>query len=300
MKKIYKNISNFILLPLIVVAFSANAQTKNTSASPPAPTATGISSIEHQWEYLVVSYGKTLFGTPEKTLAYRSIGLSATAQEANEIQQSLDVLGRFGWEVITIVGTIGGDQQIVMKRRYDKNRVTNESLAILRGRELYLKDLIDILERGRRIREESETATAAEKNKPRLIDLDVKERDERRESLISGRDSWLKSQLSLTTWGNQAKSTIRSFDADGKDAFIDVTVDLTEQMLKNGNNYRASEVKYWLNNTAIPMLKTATSSFTNNGSVNITVIATINFNGKSEKVGESKTRYSDVLRRWAD
>jgi len=117
---------------------------------------------------------------------------------------------------------------------------------------------------------------------------------------VAGRDSWLKSQLSSTAWGNQAKSTLRSFDADGKNTFIDVTVDLTEQMLKNGNNYRASEVKSWLNNTAIPMLQAATSSFTNSGSVNITVIATINFNGKLEKVGESKIRFSDILKRWTD
>jgi len=147
------NFKFLILLISLLTGFTSLAQTK--ASSTPTTTTVGASSIDHQWEYLVVSYGKTLFGNPEKTLAYRSIGLSATAQEANEIQQGLDVLGRFGWEIITVVGTIGGDQQIVMKRRYDKNRVANESLAILRGRELYLKDLIDILERARRIREES-------------------------------------------------------------------------------------------------------------------------------------------------
>lgn len=290
------NFKFIILWMALLTGFTSQAQTKATST--PTTTTSGSSSVEHQWEYLVVSYGKTIFGTPEKTLAYRSIGLSATAQEANEIQQSLDVLGRFGWEVITIVGTIGGDQQIVLKRRFDKNRVTNENLAILRGREIYLKDLLDILERGRRIREETETATAAERNKPRLIDLDLKEKEDRRDSIQATRDSLIKSQLSSTTWGNQAKSTLRVRDFDGKFTNIDVTVDITELMLKNGNNYRASEVKSWITNTAIPMLQTAASSFTSSGSVDIKVTATITFNGKSEKVGESSTYFSDYSKRW--
>ena len=280
---------------LLSLSLIAAAQNKSQSTALIQAPNIGINQ-ESQWEYLVVSYGKTLFGSPEKTLAYRSIGLAVTAQEANEIQQSLDILGRFGWEVITIVGSIGGDQQIVMKRRYDKNRVANEGIAILRGRELYLKDLIDILERGRKIREESEAATAASRNQPKLIDLDAKEREDKRLQFTAELATAVKSALSDVSGVKDPVTSARVLDSDGKYKFVDVRVDLTDLMLKDGNNYRASEVRNWLNSVLLASLKRSLN--TSGGSIDITASATITFNGKSEKVGEQKTRYSEILRRW--
>lgn len=279
-----------VSLPLM-----AAAQTK---LQPVAPGSSVVAPQEIQWEYLVVSYGKTLFGSPEKTLAYRSIGLAATAQEANEIQQSLDILGRFGWEVITVVGSIGGDQQIVLKRRYEKTKVANEGLAILRGRELYLKDLIDILERGRKIREESEAAAVAARNQPRLVDLDAKESEEKRMQLTAELNAKVKSALNEIQGAKDPSVSARVLDSAGKYSYVDIKIDLTDLMLKDGGNYRASEVRNWLNSTLIPTLKRAFNSVS--GSLDITVTANINFNGKVEKVGEQKTRYSDILKRWTE
>lgn len=280
----------FLSVSLSLIAFAQN-KSQSTPVSPSIATNQDI-----QWEYLVVSYGKTLFGSPEKTLAYRSIGLAVTAQEANEIQQSLDILGRFGWEVITIVGSIGGDQQIVMKRRYDKNRVANEGIAILRGRELYLKDLIDILERGRKIREESEAANAAARNQPKLIDLDAKEREDKRLKFTAELATAVKSALADVPGVKDPVTSARVIDSDGKYKLVDVKVDLTDLMLKDGNSYRASEVRNWLNSVLLASLKRSLN--TSGGSIDITASATITFNGKSEKVGEQKTRYSEILRRW--
>ena len=290
---------NIKLIKIASLAFALSisqvvaAQTKlpSTVASPGTVTSPDI-----QWEYLVVSYGKTLFGSPEKTLAYRSIGLAATAQEANEIQQSLDILGRFGWEGITVVGSIGGDQQIVLKRRYEKTRVSNEGLAILRGRELYLKDLIDILERGRKIREESEAAAVAARNQPRLVDLDAKESEEKRMQLTTELNSKVKSALNDIQGVKEPTVSARVLDSAGKFSFVDIKIDLTDLMLKDGSNYRASEVKSWLNSIALPTLRRSFNSV--GGSLDITVTANINFNGKVEKVGEQKMRYSDILKRW--
>lgn len=288
-----KKISALILL--LSLSLIAAAQNKSQSTAPIQAPSIGINQ-ESQWEYLVVTYGKTLFGSPEKTLAYRSIGLAVTAQEANEIQQSLDILGRFGWEVITIVGSIGGDQQIVMKRRYDKNRVANEGVAILRGRELYLKDLIDILERGRKIREESEAATAAARNQPKLVDLDAKEREDKRLQFTAELATAVKSALAYVPGVKDPVTSARVIDSDGKYKYVDVRVDLTDLMLKDGNNYRASEVRNWLNSVLLVSLKRSLN--TSSGSIDITASATINFNGKSEKVGEQKARYSEVFKRW--
>ncbi len=286
-----KRIAVLILsVSLSLIAFAQN-KSQSTPVLPSIATNQDI-----QWEYLVVSYGKTLFGSPEKTLAYRSIGLAVTAQEANEIQQSLDILGRFGWEVITIVGSIGGDQQIVMKRRYDKNRVANEGIAILRGRELYLKDLIDILERGRKIREESEAVTAAARNQPKLIDLDAKEREDKRLKFTAELATAVKSALADVPGVKDPVTSARVIGSDGKYKFVDVNVDLTDLMLKDGNSYRASEVRNWLNSVLLASLKKSLD--TSGGSIDITASATLTFNGKSEKVGEQKTRYSEILRRW--
>jgi hypothetical protein len=292
-------IAAFVLgLSLSQFAASQNKpqSTTSASASAPAPAPTISISQEVQWEYLVVSYGKTLFGGPDKTLAYRSIGLVATAQEASEIQQSLDILGRFGWEVITIVGSIGGDQQIVLKRRYEKNRVANESIAIFRGRELYLKDLIDIFERARKIREESELANAASRNQPKLIDLDAKEREDRRLQLTAELISTAKSTLNDVQGVKDPVITARVSDSEGRFRYIEVRIDLTDLMLKDGNTYRATEVKNWLNSVLLSSFKKPFNSPTFD--IQVKASATITFNGKAEIVGEEKIDYSLIFKRW--
>lgn len=283
-------------LGLSLSQFAASQSKPQSTASAPAPASIISTNQEIQWEYLVVSYGKTLFGSPDKTLAYRSIGLVATAREASEIQQSLDILGRFGWEVITIVGSIGGDQQIVLKRRYDKNRVANESIAIFRGRELYLKDLIDIFERARKIREESELANAASRNQPKLIDLDAKEAEDKRLQLTAEFITTAKSALNDVQGIKNPVISVRVLDSEGRFRYIDIGIDLTDLMLKDGSTYRASEVKNWLNSVLLSSFKKTFNSPTFN--ISIKASATITFNGKVEKVGEEKTEYSRISRGW--
>lgn len=286
------NIQNFRFTGACLIA--ALTLAPGWAAAQPKPAAAAVAApIDAQWEYLVVSYGKTLFGSPEKTLAYRSIGLVATAQEATEIQRSLDVLGRFGWEVITIVGTIGGDQQIVFKRRYDKTRSANEATAILKGKDLYLKDLVDILERERRVREEAQAASEVDRNKPRLIELDAQAADQERRRVTAERQEKVAAALATVPWGQKSTFTIY---ASGDYTSMTVKADVTDELLINGNSYRKSDTSRWLNGTAGAFLKQAASSFP--GSIYITVEASITFNGKSEKVGEQKFSYSSVLRRW--
>lgn len=270
------------LAPIVAVA-----QPKAAAVSPPAVVQ------EAQWEYLVVSYGKTLFGSPEKTLAYRAIGLNATAQEATEIQRSLDVLGRFGWEMVTIVGAIGGDQQIVFKRRYDKSRVAGEANAILKGKELYLKDLVDILEREQRVREQAQSAAEAERNKPRLIELDAQALEEQRRRISAERTEKVLAAIRTEPWG--AKSNLKLY-ASADFTSIDIKIDVTDDLLQNGNSYSKSDANNWLLLKAAPALKQVASTFP--GSIYITLEALITFNGKTEKVAERKTNYSSVLRRW--
>lgn len=234
------------LTAIVLLACSAiQAQTKIAAQTAPKQPSTESISIDQQWEYVVVSYGKTLFGSPQKTLAYRSIGLVA-GQEAPELENSLDILGRFGWEVITIVGSIGGDQQIVLKRRYNRDLSNiNEYNAILKGKELYIKDLIDIMEREQRFRAEAFGSTEAERNKPTLIDLDALEEKgnrDRIDAIIVESYSTTFSQTEFSTF-----STIKTISIDGGSYInVEVNSDVGSKFLLNGNTYRLSEVKQYI------------------------------------------------------
>jgi hypothetical protein len=67
-------------------------------------------------------------------------------------------------------------------------------------------------------------------------------------------------------------------------------------MLKDGNTYRATEVKGWLNSVLLSSFKKPFNSPTFD--IEIKASATITFNGKAEKVGEEKIEYSPILKRW--
>jgi hypothetical protein len=302
MKKIDSHINclqRMVCVSLLTLTFAgAYAQSRPVAPAVGAAPAQAQAQVaakppEVQWEYLVVSYGKTIFGAPEKTLAYRSIGLSATAQEANEVQRSLDVLGRFGWEVITIVGTIGGDQQIVFKRRYDRARSVNEASEILKGREVFLRDLLDIMERESRIRDEAAAAAEAERNRPRLIELDAVDAAQMRARLSAERKAALEAAIAGTPWGSRATIKVRP---EGTSTYIDAVLDGTPDFLKNGNTYRKSEVASWVKSNLLSALQTTATSL--GGYLDINVTTNINFNGVVTRVDQQRSSYSSYLRRW--
>lgn len=52
----------------------------------------GIFATEQQWEYMVVSFGKSYFTEYNiRALAYLDKGLSISVQEAKGIEKSLDI-----------------------------------------------------------------------------------------------------------------------------------------------------------------------------------------------------------------
>ena len=77
-----------------------------------------------QWEYMVVSLGTACFDPVSgKITAYKN--------DNNELwflggetsfEKALDILGREGWEVVTVVGDAGGTQEFILKRPYDESR----------------------------------------------------------------------------------------------------------------------------------------------------------------------------------
>lgn len=116
-------IPSFLVVVLMGVLLASSAVAAERNPSDKLQRSTD--SPRDQFEYLVMTLGKTVFQTVDdgrvrasglaKLLPYADANL-IHAKEAIAIQQSLDNLGKFGWELVTVVGVIGGDQQMIFKR----------------------------------------------------------------------------------------------------------------------------------------------------------------------------------------
>ena len=72
-----------------------------------------VRELEQEWEYLVVTGGGVYFNLVGEDRKQEEIGFS---REANATQDALDILGAQGWELVGIIGAIGGDQEFILKR----------------------------------------------------------------------------------------------------------------------------------------------------------------------------------------
>lgn len=101
-----------IVLVALAVAFTFSFSAANNPAA-------------QKWEYLVVSPGKVYWCGEAYLLRHCSSGTAKAnvsavtgfeGGEAVELEKLLDKVGQQGWELVTIVGLIGGDQEFVFKR----------------------------------------------------------------------------------------------------------------------------------------------------------------------------------------
>lgn len=196
---------------------------------------------EAQWEYLIVSFGKTIFETPQKMFAYESLGIE-DGSESVSLQSKFDILGRFGWELVNVIGQIGGDQQYVFRRKYDKDRSTSEYEMIKNGKETYLQDII---EQSKGLQAEQEKLLEEYKNKPKLTDLDEVERGRKREELRSKlEDAYITRWKALKDIEYSTFSL--SFENHLNDIEISIKVDLTEKYLLDGKKYHGDKIASYL------------------------------------------------------
>ena len=71
------------------------------------PPATGGSAP--QWEYLVVA---------DSNVTFADVGSKRVPFiEAIVVEEKMNKLGEQGWELVAVLGAIGGDQEFVFKRR---------------------------------------------------------------------------------------------------------------------------------------------------------------------------------------
>ncbi len=129
-----------------------------------------------EWEYLVVAYDAPSFAAPRtelsaeaanrsKLLRYADLGIPLP-QEATDLQHNIDVLGRFGWELVSVVATAEGGPQLIFKRPYDVERSAGEAARIEAGR----AELLAAFDATRA------PPRVADATAPQLLDLDAVER----------------------------------------------------------------------------------------------------------------------------
>jgi len=198
--------------------------------------------------------------------------------------------------MVTIVGSIGGDQQVVLKRKYNRNLANNEHSAILKGKELYIKDLIDIMEREQRLRDESARNAEADKNKLRLIDLDAAEekakRDDRDNVIVNAyQDAFSKTELAL-----MSTAKVNS-NYGGSRVSLVATSNLTSKFLTNGNTYRRSEIKSYIDGQ-MNKYRFVHEAVDKYGDIDLTVNAVIQFDGKAVNVYTYKATWSQIMKSW--
>jgi len=76
---------------------------------------------QQKWEYLIICPGKVQFASPFYNPMRKAAGLSIGTDiipptEAADTETILDNAGEIGWELVTVVGLIGADQEFIFKR----------------------------------------------------------------------------------------------------------------------------------------------------------------------------------------
>ncbi len=245
-----------------------------------------FASSSDKWEYMVVSFGKAEFSQLlSKTMAYWDEGVSKDAYGASSYENNLDILGQHGWEVTSILGAIGGDQQVILKRLYDKNRTDAEVKEIAENSVLAAQGLLDSLIAADKAKE----ANAATKE-PELIELDAYEakikKDAENAELTKAFDEATQIFFNTVTINRPTAWTTKYATFSPK---ITISYDVTKEYLINGNAYRKSEITIFLQSLE-PMLKSLDSALKQVPrlkEVEIIITANIIYSGRAFKVGSA-------------
>jgi len=248
-----------------------------------------------EWEYLVVSYGTTYFTNPlldlephnaarSKVMLFSDLGLTLPS-EAFSLQSNMDVLGRFGWELVGLVGSIGGDQQLVFKRLFDAERSSTEAERIREQREALIAEFVS-------------AQSANEADAPnRLLDLDRVERAQATEArnlrdagiVVAIVDAAMSASPLLTLVAREAVGS--AYDPSSSPRVsVSVTIDVTDVALVGQNQYRMSHVMREIDRLRDALLASGLreqrlgTCRDETSAVDITVVAVIQHDGSATDV----------------
>jgi len=211
-----------------------------------------IKNEEAKWEYLVFTLGKTYFGSPQKSVLYSELikKVSSTYQEGNNLEKCLDLLGEYGWELVNIIGSIAGDQQVVLKRNcknYDFEKTQLYNRIVSNQTEEIHNSIVKEKENAKKLDYKNNTAI--------LVDLDEVDRilfeKQRYESVKKDIESAFEKVNDINI---SMKYVIYN-----NNVVVDVEVDITEKCLKE-NTYRKVEVERVISeyNTLLDCIKVNT------------------------------------------
>lgn len=284
---IYLSVLGSLLFSSVIVSAQVPARARTASQA--------------QWEYLVISFGKVYFSDPmtdpeakssgfSKLLSFSQAGI-VIAQEGLTTQRSMDTLGKFGWELIGIIGAIGGDQEMIFKRPYDENRSKQEEELIKQEGE----NLRKLLEEDRAKSLKAVPATE-------LVDLDEAERIEARNANRKAQEERFRTAVtSITSIPLKVKSVLsNSYSATDPDLTATLVLDGTSQLLSDGNKYRSNTAKGLAESTLKVIISAAGVKERQSyggasdiayllGKVKVTVQVVITHNGKEKIVATART-----------
>lgn len=287
---------SLLIIGLIGTLVGLPLQTGSSQAGE-APKPMAIGPDERQWEYLVVSFGKARFfdtsEAPEMQLAMlvktgpsSQLGLVG-AQEAVVMESQMDTLGRLGWELVSVVGAIGGDQELVLKRPYRADRSAIEKV---------------VLSREAQLQKEKEAATPSApvaEVAPVPIDLDAVDADARAKAKMEAVRSQAAELLVGLQAGSSFKGTAKVVEVNKgvvAEMSLRVRVDGTSSLLREGCRYRASEAKSLANRVQEVLTKSGVFSTDPyaSGSTGLDVSTTVfvTCGGKEHDVAYSLDRLS--------
>lgn len=228
---------------------------------PTAVVAQRATPDKDQWEYLVVTFGKTSFINIEESIKVGSSKLVAfqefvtllNGHEGIDLQSKLDLLGRFGWELVDSIGAIGGDQELLLKRRRLANRIEIEQ-GILKKLSVILKEesakreaQVQALLRQMEKYQEEQVAGMNDE----LVEMDAKDQAKRERSAQIEAKSKIQARFrepgntytpktlisDVLTVVFADENNSKQMDYHGK---VTLKIDATEALLFDGNRYRKS------------------------------------------------------------
>jgi hypothetical protein len=243
----------------------------------------GVGSLGRpEWEYLVISFGKAYFGEPQKSSRYGPI-THQSWQEATAIQLSLDGLGRLGWELVAVVGAIGGDQELILKRRSDPTLLKKETDFLAKENAAAVTEMTRKYQKGAEIAAKNAKLAA---DKKMLADLDSIEAQQDVLQRQQEADTYIKE----LTDGITARELVKkNRSLVGLTYTVTLQYDLTEDYLKNTNEYRKSSVDTYLSERSEEI--GVNSDLLWIYDIELVLEACLRFNGKLEKVSDMTTRY---------
>ena len=172
-----------------------------------------------KWEYMVVGLGTAYFDSDSgKVTVYKDAENSAlwAVDGASEFESALDILGKEGWEVVTVVGVIGGDQEFILKRPYDESR--------------YLSD-----------KSKMDSFKPVEIPAPKqLVDLDEADEEKATEEYESKMNQVITDLFKKTKY--KMDTPYIRFNKDLDYFFVLLNFDMTEELLIGEHGYRKSQV----------------------------------------------------------